>query len=54
MSHQKICTFWYSLFNNEVPSTSSETVEQIEDIQVGDIPGISKINDSALHKKQGD
>ena len=49
MSHQKICTFWYSLVNNEVPSTSSETVEQ-----VGDIPGVSKMNDSALHKKQGD
>ena len=38
--------------NNEVPSTSSQTTEQIGDIQGGDIAGVSKMNESALNKKQ--
>ena len=37
MSHQKIYTFLYSVVNDEVPSTSSRIVEQIEDIQEVDI-----------------
>ena len=43
--------FWYSLVNDEVPSTTSQIVKLIEDIQGGDIPGVSKMNDSALDKK---
>ena len=54
LSHQKIYTFWHSLVNDEVTSTSSQTVEQIEDITGGGIPGLSKMNDSALDKEQGD
>ena len=30
ISHQKICTFWYCVVNDEVPSTSSQTFEQTE------------------------
>ena len=54
MSHQKTYTFWYSLVNDEVPSTTSQIVKEIEDIQGGDMPGVSKMNDSALDKKQED
>ena len=43
--------FWYSLVNDQVPSTTSQIVKQIEDIQGGDIPEVSKMNDSALDKK---
>ena len=52
MSHQKVYTFWYSLANDEVLATSSETVEQIEDIQRVGIPRVSKMNDSVLNKKR--
>ena len=47
MSHQKICTFSYCVFNDEVPSTSSQIVEQFEVIQEIVLPGISKLNGSA-------
>ena len=40
MSHQKIYTFLYSVVNDEVPSTSSRIVEQIEDIQEVHITGV--------------
>ena len=33
MSHQRIYTFWHYVVNDEVPSTSSQIVEQIEVIQ---------------------
>ena len=32
MSRQKIHTFRYSLVNDEIPATFSQTVEQIKDI----------------------
>ena len=47
ISHQKVYTFWHCVVNNEVPSTSSQIVEQIEVIQGVVLPGISKMNDSA-------
>ena len=47
VSHQKVYTFWHCVVNNEVPSTSSQIVEQIEVIQGVVLPGISKMNDSA-------
>ena len=37
---------------DEVPSTSSQIVEQIEFIQEVDKPWVSKLNDSALGKRQ--
>ena len=52
MSHQKIYQFWYFLVNDDVPSTSSQIVEQVEVIEEVVLPGISKLNDSALDKKQ--
>ena len=54
MSHQTIYTFWYYVANDQVPSTSSQIVEKIEDIQEVVLPGILKLNNSALEKKQGD
>ena len=54
MSHQKIYTFWYYVVNDQVPSISSQIVEKIEDIQEVVLPGILKLNNSALEKKQGD
>ena len=54
MSHQKIYTFWYYVVNDQVPSTSSQIVEKIEDIQEVVLPGIFELNNSALEKKQGD
>ena len=45
ISHQKIYTFWYYVVNDEVPSTSSQIVGQIEVIQERVLPGISKLND---------
>ena len=54
MSHQKIYTFSYSLVNDELPATFSQTVEQIKNIQGRYILGVSKINDLALEEKQGD
>ena len=47
-------TFWYYVVNDELPSTSSQIVEQIEVIQEVVLQGISKLNDSALYKKQED
>ena len=47
ISHQKVYTFWHCVVNNEVPSTSSQIVEQIEVIRGVVLPGISKMNDSA-------
>ena len=52
MSHQKIYRFWYRLVNDDVPSSTSQIVKQIEDIQGGDIPGVSKMNDSAPDNKE--
>ena len=54
MSHQKRYTFWYCVVNDEVPSTSSQIVEQIVIIQEVVLLEISKLNDSALDKKQAD
>ena len=54
MFHQKKYTFWYCIVNDEVPSTSSQIFEQIEVIQEVVLPGISKLNDSALDKKPGE
>ena len=54
MSHQTIYTFWYYVVNDQVPSASSQIVEKIEDIQEVVLPGILKLNNSALEKKQGD
>ena len=54
MSHQTIYTFWYYVVNDQVPSTSSQIVEKIEDIQEVVLPGIFELNNSALEKKQGD
>ena len=54
MFHQKKYTFWYCIVNDEVPSTSSQIFEQIEVIQEVVLPGISKLNDSALDKREGD
>ena len=53
MSHKKIYTFLYCVVNDEVPSTSSQIVEQLEVIQEVVLPGISKLIDSALDKKHG-
>ena len=44
-SYQKIYAFWNCVHNDEVPSTSSKIVEQIEIIQGVVLPGISKLND---------
>ena len=41
---QKIYTFLYCVANDEVPSTSSQIVEQIEGIQENVFPGIFKLN----------
>ena len=41
MSYQKTYTFWYSVVSYEVPSTSSQTIEQSEDNQEEDILGVS-------------
>ena len=49
MSHHKIYTFWYCVVNEEVPSTSSQIVEQIEFIQEVVLPGISKLNRLSKH-----
>ena len=51
MSHQKIYSFWLCVVNDEVLSTSSEIVEQIEVIQEVVLSGICKRNDSGLDKK---
>ena len=54
MSYQEIYTFWNYVVNDELPSTSSQIVEQIEVFQEVVLPGISKLNDWAPDKKQGD
>ena len=41
MSPQEIYTFWDYTVNDEVPSTSSQIVKQIEVIQEIALPGIS-------------
>ena len=51
ISHQKVYTFWHCIVNDEVPSTSSQMVEQIEVIQGVVLPGISKMNDAGPDKK---
>ena len=51
-SYQKIYAFWNCVHNDEVPSTSSKIVEQIEIIQGVVLPGISKLNDSAQKRNQ--
>ena len=52
MTHQKIYKFWYSVVSDEVPSTSPQIVEQIKFIQEVALPGIPKLNDSALDEKK--
>ena len=54
MSHHKIYTFWYCIVTDEVPSTSSQIVEQIEAVQEVVLPGICRLSNSAPGKKQGD
>ena len=54
MSHQKMYKFWYCAVNDEVPLTSSKIAEQTEVIHEVILLRISKLNDSALEKKQGD
>ena len=51
ISHQKVYTFWHCVVNDEVPSTSSQSIEQIEVIEAVVLPGTSKMNDSAPDKK---
>ena len=46
--------FLYCVVSDEVLPNSSQTIEQIEVIQEVFVPGVSKTNDSALDKKQGD
>ena len=53
MSDQKTYAFWYYVVN-EVPSTSSQIIEEIKVIQEVVLPGICKLNDSAPDKEQGD
>ena len=43
MSSQKIYTFWWCAVNNEVLSTSSQILEQIDVVQEVVLPGISKL-----------
>ena len=51
ISHLKVYIFWHCVFNDEVPSTSSQIVEQIVE-QTGVVPPeISNMNDSAQDKK---
>ena len=45
MSYQQMYTFYYYVVNGEVPSTSSQIVEQIEVIQEVVLRRISKLND---------
>ena len=54
MSNQKIYSFCYCVVNGELPSSSPQIVEKIEVIQEAVLPGISKLNYSALDKKQGE
>ena len=54
ISHQKIYTFWHFVVNEEVPSTSSQVVEQIQVIQEVVLPGAFKLNGSATDKKPKD
>ena len=54
VSSKNIYIFWYCLVNDEVPSSFSQIVEKIRNIQGGDILGVSKMKDLALEKKQGD
>ena len=49
--HQKVYTFWHCVVNDEVPSASSQIVEQIEVIGGVVLPWISKMNDSEPEKK---
>ena len=46
-------TFYYCVVNDEVPSTSFQIGEQNEVIQKAVLPEMSKLDDSALGKKQG-
>ena len=39
----------YCVVNDEVPSTSSQIIEQIEVVQEAVLLGTSKVNDSALN-----
>ena len=54
MSNQKIYSFWYCVVNGELPSSFPQIVAKIEVIQEAVLPGISKLNYSALDKKQGE
>ena len=51
VSHQKVYIFWHGVINDEVPSTSSQIVEQITITQGIVLPGISKMKYSAADKK---
>ena len=51
ISHQKVYTFWHCVVNDEVQSTSSKTVEQIQAIQGVVLTGISNMNGSGPDKK---
>ena len=45
LSYQKIYSFWYYVVNDEVSSTFSQIVEQVEAIQEVVLLGRSKLND---------
>ena len=48
-SHHEIYIFWYCVVNEEVKSSSSQIVEQIEVIQEVVLPEISKLNQFSKH-----
>ena len=45
ISYKKVYSFWYYVVNDEVSSTSSQIVEQVEAIQEVVLPGRSKLNE---------
>ena len=54
MCHLKIYIFRYCVVNDEVASTSSQILEQVEVNQEVVLPGISELNDSAPDKEPED
>ena len=54
MSHLKFYMPTLLSMNDEVSSTSSQIVEQIEGIPEVDISEVSKLIDAVMRKRQGD
>ena len=52
MFHPKIYKLLYYVVYDEVPSSSSQVVHQIEVIQEVVLPGVSKLNDSSLDREK--